>query len=169
MAQEAPLPGEGRRHDPGQVLVPGRPVQGVPNALRGRHQLGRIPGAAGRLGHRELHARDPGDLVQHFPDAEAAAVAAVERGRGAAAAQVIERLQVRSVDELLTRVPGVSVTRSGGPASLTGVFLRGTTSSKRLTRSLPIVGGARAKSIRLRMDVISSVSSSFKATFSIQE
>ena len=51
----------------------------------------------------------------------------------------IERLQVRTVDELLTRVPGVSVTRSGGPGSLTGVFLRGTSS----TQSLVLVDGQR--------------------------
>ena len=54
----------------------------------------------------------------------------------------IERLQVRSVDELLTRVPGVSVTRSGGPGSLTGVFLRGTSS----TQSLVLVDGQRIAS-----------------------
>jgi vitamin B12 transporter len=54
----------------------------------------------------------------------------------------IERLQVRSVDELLTRVPGVSVTRSGGPGSLTGVFMRGTSS----TQSLVLVDGQRIAS-----------------------
>lgn len=53
--------------------------------------------------------------------------------------QDIERLQVRNVDELLTRVPGVSVTRSGGPGSLTGVFMRGTSS----TQSLVLVDGQR--------------------------
>lgn len=54
----------------------------------------------------------------------------------------IERLQVRSVDELLTRVPGVSVTRSGGPGSLTGVFMRGTSSAQ----SLVLVDGQRIAS-----------------------
>lgn len=51
----------------------------------------------------------------------------------------IERLQVRNVDELLTRVPGVSVTRNGGPGSLTGVFMRGTSSAQ----SLVLVDGQR--------------------------
>lgn len=51
----------------------------------------------------------------------------------------IERLQVRNVDELLTRVPGVSVSRNGGPGSLTGVFMRGTASAQ----SLILVDGQR--------------------------
>ncbi|MAA74107.1 MAG: TonB-dependent vitamin B12 receptor [Salinisphaeraceae bacterium] len=38
----------------------------------------------------------------------------------------IERLQARSVTELLERAPGVSIARSGGPANQTSVFLRGT-------------------------------------------
>ena len=54
----------------------------------------------------------------------------------------IERLQVRTVDELLTRVPGVSVSRNGGPGSLTGVFMRGTSS----TQSLVLVDGQRISS-----------------------
>jgi vitamin B12 transporter len=51
----------------------------------------------------------------------------------------IERLQVRNVAELLTRVPGVSVSRNGGPGSLTGVFMRGTSSAQ----SLVLVDGQR--------------------------
>ena len=51
----------------------------------------------------------------------------------------IERLQVRNVDELLTRVPGVSVSRNGGPGSISGVFMRGTASAQ----SLVLVDGQR--------------------------
>lgn len=40
----------------------------------------------------------------------------------------IERLQVRSVSELLRRTPGVDIANSGGPGKLTSVFLRGTES-----------------------------------------
>lgn len=54
----------------------------------------------------------------------------------------IERLQVRNVDELLTRVPGVSVSRNGGPGSISGVFMRGTGS----TQSLILVDGQRIAS-----------------------
>ena len=51
----------------------------------------------------------------------------------------IERLQVRSVAELLERVPGVSVARSGGAGSLTSLFVRGTAS----TQTLVLVDGQR--------------------------
>jgi vitamin B12 transporter len=46
--------------------------------------------------------------------------------------QDIERLQVRSVAELLERVPGVSVSRTGGAGSQTGLFLRGTSTAQTL-------------------------------------
>ena len=51
----------------------------------------------------------------------------------------IERLQVRSVAELLERVPGVSITRTGGAGSQLGLFLRGTAS----TQTLVLVDGQR--------------------------
>ncbi|MBE7375832.1 TonB-dependent receptor domain-containing protein [Pseudomonas lopnurensis] len=51
----------------------------------------------------------------------------------------IERLQVRSVAELLERVPGVSITRTGGAGTQTGLFLRGTSS----TQTLVLVDGQR--------------------------
>lgn len=44
----------------------------------------------------------------------------------------IDRLQVRGIAELLERVPGVSVARTGGPGSLTSVFVRGTASAQTL-------------------------------------
>lgn len=51
----------------------------------------------------------------------------------------IERLQVSSVAELLERVPGLSVVRTGGTGSQTGVFLRGTSTAQ----TLVLVDGQR--------------------------
>ena len=51
----------------------------------------------------------------------------------------IERLQVRSVAELLERVPGVSVSRTGGAGSQTGLFMRGTSTAQ----TLVLVDGQR--------------------------
>lgn len=51
----------------------------------------------------------------------------------------IDRLQVRTVSELLERVPGVSVMRTGGPGSLTSIFVRGTTTGQ----TLVLVDGQR--------------------------
>ncbi|WP_339907594.1 TonB-dependent receptor domain-containing protein [Pseudomonas guineae] len=53
--------------------------------------------------------------------------------------QDIERLQVRSVAELLERVPGVSVSRTGGAGSQTGLFVRGTSTAQ----TLVLVDGQR--------------------------
>lgn len=53
--------------------------------------------------------------------------------------QDIERLQVSSVTELLERVPGLSVVRTGGAGSQTGVFLRGTSTAQ----TLVLVDGQR--------------------------
>ncbi len=51
----------------------------------------------------------------------------------------IDRLQVRTVAELLERVPGVSVVRTGGTGSLTSVLVRGTASGQ----TLVLVDGQR--------------------------
>ncbi|NMZ70771.1 TonB-dependent receptor domain-containing protein [Pseudomonas peli] len=51
----------------------------------------------------------------------------------------IERLQVRSVAELLERVPGVSISRTGGAGSQTGLFVRGTSTAQ----TLVLVDGQR--------------------------
>ena len=53
--------------------------------------------------------------------------------------QDIERLQVHSVPELLSRVPGVSIVQNGGRGSLTSVFLRGANSNQ----TLVLVDGVR--------------------------
>ncbi|MEG1039023.1 MAG: TonB-dependent receptor [Pseudomonas sp.] len=51
----------------------------------------------------------------------------------------IDRLQPSSVTDLLTRVPGVQVARTGGRGSLPGIFIRGTKSAQ----SLVLVDGVR--------------------------
>lgn len=51
----------------------------------------------------------------------------------------IERLQANSVTELLERVPGLSIVRTGGAGSQTGVFLRGTSTAQ----TLVLVDGQR--------------------------
>ncbi|SDH85448.1 vitamin B12 transporter [Pseudomonas flavescens] len=51
----------------------------------------------------------------------------------------IERLLPRDVLDLLARVPGVQVTRSGGPGSNSGLYIRGTKSAQ----SLVLVDGQR--------------------------
>ncbi|WPC04569.1 TonB-dependent receptor [Pseudomonas benzenivorans] len=53
--------------------------------------------------------------------------------------QDIERLQVRSVPELLSRVPGISIVQNGGRGSLTSVFIRGANSNQ----TLVLVDGVR--------------------------
>lgn len=54
----------------------------------------------------------------------------------------IDRLQPVDVPELLTRVPGMQITRSGGRGSVTGVFLRGT----RTAQTLVLIDGVRVGS-----------------------
>ncbi|AYC31440.1 TonB-dependent receptor [Pseudomonas cavernae] len=51
----------------------------------------------------------------------------------------IERLQARSVPELLARVPGVSIAQNGGRGGLTSVFLRGANANQ----TLVLVDGVR--------------------------
>lgn len=51
----------------------------------------------------------------------------------------IERLQVRSVPELLNRVPGVSIVQNGGRGSLTSVFMRGANANQ----TLVLIDGVR--------------------------
>src|SRR5690606_23444192 len=70
---------------------------------------------------------------QAEPQAQATAAATVfER-------EDIERLQVSSVAELLERVPGLSVVRTGGAGSQMGVFMRGTSTAQ----TLVLIAGQR--------------------------
>ncbi len=51
----------------------------------------------------------------------------------------IDRLQPSSVADLLQRVPGVQITRAGGPGSTVGLYIRGT----KTAQSLVLVDGQR--------------------------
>ena len=55
----------------------------------------------------------------------------------------IDRLQPVNVPDLLNRVPGVQVQQSGGRGSVTGVFIRGTSTA----RSIVLVDGMRVGSV----------------------
>lgn len=57
----------------------------------------------------------------------------------------IDRLQPVNVADLLNRVPGVQVVQSGGRGSVTGVFIRGTSTA----RSLVLIDGMRVGSVTL--------------------
>ena len=54
----------------------------------------------------------------------------------------IERLQARSVRDVLRRTPGVSIANNGGPGKSTSVFLRGTESD----HTLVLVDGVEYRS-----------------------
>ncbi|WP_282340654.1 TonB-dependent receptor [Pseudomonas sp. PS02288] len=54
----------------------------------------------------------------------------------------IERLQASDVLDLLRHAPGVSIARNGGPGSLSGLFMRGTSSAQ----TLVLVDGVRISS-----------------------
>ena len=54
----------------------------------------------------------------------------------------IDRLQPTSLSDLLSRVPGVQVARSGGRGGLPGIYIRGTKSAQ----SLVLVDGQRMAS-----------------------
>ena len=85
------------------------------------------------------------DSALKLPDVVISANRQVEdRNQSSAATTVftrddIERLQASSVSDLLTRVPGVQVARTGGRGSLPGIFIRGTKSAQ----SLVLVDGQR--------------------------
>lgn len=85
------------------------------------------------------------DSALKLPDIVISANRQVEdRSQSSAATTVftrddIERLQANSVSDLLSRVPGVQVARTGGRGSLPGIFIRGTKSAQ----SLVLVDGQR--------------------------
>ncbi len=92
-----------------------------------------LSAAATDAGHHELPALvvTSGRLAEPANKATAA-VTVFER-------KDIERLQASDVLDLLARTPGVNVQRSGGLGSLSGVFIRGTSTAQ----SLVLVNGQR--------------------------
>ncbi|MHA6192847.1 TonB-dependent receptor domain-containing protein [Pseudomonas wadenswilerensis] len=85
------------------------------------------------------------DAALKLPDVVISANRQVEdRNQSSAATTVftrddIERLQPGNVTDLLTRVPGVQVARTGGRGSLPGIFIRGT----KAAQTLVLVDGQR--------------------------
>jgi vitamin B12 transporter len=63
----------------------------------------------------------------------------ITSGRQVVTRQDIERLQVRSVPELLNRVPGISIVQNGGRGSLSSVFIRGANANQ----TLVLIDGVR--------------------------
>ena len=85
------------------------------------------------------------DQALKLPDMVISANRQVEARNDSSAANTvftredIERLQSRSVTDLLQRVPGVQVAQTGGRGSLPGIYIRGTQSAQ----SLVLVDGQR--------------------------
>ncbi|TFA87025.1 MULTISPECIES: TonB-dependent receptor [unclassified Pseudomonas] len=85
------------------------------------------------------------DQALKLPDVLISANRQVEARNDSSAANTvftreeIERLQPRSVTDLLQRVPGVQVAQTGGRGSLPGIYIRGTQSAQ----SLVLVDGQR--------------------------
>ena len=85
------------------------------------------------------------DQALKLPDMVISANRQVEARNDSSAANTvftredIERLQPRSVTDLLQRVPGVQVAQTGGRGSLPGIYIRGTQSAQ----SLVLVDGQR--------------------------
>ncbi|MGE1176250.1 TonB-dependent receptor domain-containing protein [Pseudomonas sp. BW7P1] len=85
------------------------------------------------------------DQALKLPDLLISANRQVEARNDSSAANTIftrediERLQPRSVTDLLQRVPGVQVAQTGGRGSLPGIYIRGTQSAQ----SLVLVDGQR--------------------------
>lgn len=80
-----------------------------------------------------------------LPDTIVTASRQVEERKDSSAASTvftradIDRLQPQDLPDLLTRVPGLHISRSGGSGSLTSIFLRGTSSAQ----TLVLVDGQR--------------------------
>ena len=88
---------------------------------------------------------DTRDAALKLPDVVISANRQVQARNDSSAANTvftrddIDRLQPSSVTDLLSRVPGVQVARTGGRGSLPGIFIRGTKSAQ----SLVLVDGQR--------------------------
>lgn len=88
---------------------------------------------------------DSRDAALKLPDVVISANRQVQARNDSSAANTvftrddIDRLQPSSVTDLLSRVPGVQVARTGGRGSLPGIFIRGTKSAQ----SLVLVDGQR--------------------------
>src|SRR6185369_17931752 len=85
------LPCQRVRDDGREIVVSRLPSERRTRALACGHDLRRIARPASRELDLDIDARDPLHRLDHVEHGETAAVAAIERGRGAAAAQIGER------------------------------------------------------------------------------
>ena len=114
-------------------------------------KLSRLALAVALLPAANLYAADKTEEALKLSDTVITANRTVEdRKESTAAVTVftradIDRLQPVNVADLLNRVPGVQVAQSGGRGSVTGVFIRGTST----TRSVVLVDGMRVGSVTL--------------------
>src|SRR3954463_6834387 len=97
--QKRALPCQRVRDDGREIVVSRLPSERGTRALACRDDLRGIARPAAGEFDREIHAGDPLYGLDHVEHGEAAAVAAIERARGAAAAQVSERGAMRG-DEI---------------------------------------------------------------------
>src|SRR3954452_21369848 len=93
--QKRALPCQRVRDDGREIVVSRLPSERGTRALACRDDLRGIARPAAGEFDREIHAGDPLYGLDHVEHGEAAAVAAIERARGAAAAQVSERGAMR--------------------------------------------------------------------------
>src|SRR5579875_953691 len=96
IAQQSLLPGERGADDRVEIVEPRLPAERRADPLGASDEQGRIAFAARLLPDREPSAADALDTRKHFTDAVAVAVAAVEHGRLAATAQVVQSVEVRA-------------------------------------------------------------------------
>src|SRR3954452_5304401 len=94
--EQPPLPGERMRHNGVEVLELRRPVERGADAADIGHEADRIAGPASDHLHRQLQPGDALDGGDHLQQLIAVAIAAVERHRSAAAAQMRQRRAMRT-------------------------------------------------------------------------
>src|SRR5258708_40320485 len=76
------------------IVIGGLPRQDAPDHLRIRDDGRRVARPSGADGHREVDARNPLDRVDNFSNRITASVTTIQRCAGAAATQIIERIDV---------------------------------------------------------------------------
>lgn len=130
-----PAPAAAQQELPG-IVVEGATLEVPPPAPRPRPAAASTPAAAPSSSSAEAPATAPGAEVVEDTEAAATAAATTDQVTGIPRAQLgtavtvitgedLERQQVRHAADALRSLPGVSVSRTGSPASLTQVRIRG--------------------------------------------
>src|SRR5690606_8519628 len=130
-----PAPAAAQQELPG-IVVEGATLEVPPPAPRPRPAAASTPAAAPSSSSAEAPATAPGAEVVDDAEAAATAAATSDRVAGIPRAQLgtavtvitgedLQRQQVRHAADALRSLPGVSVSRTGSPAGLTQVRIRG--------------------------------------------